>query len=293
MSWTLFSVSTLILTFTSLVLSAILFIFGRSKLHSMWGFYNLSVAFWGICGFFAGTTMDSDLSLFWWRMAHLGVVTIPVFLYHATILFCNSKKRFLMNLIYLQGALFIMCIPSKYFFNNIDFRFSEFYYPTFGVLYHLFFLCWILIVIKAQYELFIIFKKATDIRRTQILYLFFGLIVGFLGGITNFLPGYTKNIYPFGNFSIPIYNVIVAYAILRYRLLDLSVVVTRTGIFVLVYSFVLGIPFAIVIFCKDLLLLHFNQNWWVVPLATSTILASLGPYIYLFFQKSVENRLLM
>jgi hypothetical protein len=63
------------------------------------------------------------------------------------------------------------------------------------------------------------------------------MIVGFSGGITYFLPMFGIKIYPFGNFTIPLYSLISTYAILRYRLMDINVVIKKA----LIYSLSAGI----------------------------------------------------
>jgi len=60
---------------------------------------------------------------------------------------------------------------------------------------------------------------------------------------------------------------------------------------VAVYSLVLGAPFAIVILWKNNLVSQFGVNWWSVPLVTSTILATAGPFLYIYIQKKTEDRL--
>jgi len=292
MNWNLFTISTLILTITSSILTAILLSFGKTPLHRVWGLYNLSVTLWGVGGFFAGISRSPESALFWWRIAHLGVVTIPIFLFHATVLFCNIKRYLLLTLVYLQGIIFIILIPTNMFFSGIHLIFSQFYFPLRGSSYNLFLLLWILIVIKAQYELFAQYRKVLGVRRTQISYLFTALIIGFLGGITNFLPAYMPTVYPFGNLSIPLYGIIVTYAILRYRLLDISIIITRTGIFIAVYSIVLGIPFVLAFGWQEKLINLIGHNWWLVPLISSTVLATVGPFIYLYIQKRAEDALL-
>ncbi len=292
MTWNPFTVSTLTLTITSFILTLLLLPFGKTKLHRIWGLYNLSVTFWGIAGFFAGISQSAQLSLLWWRIAHIGVVAIPIFLFYATLLFCNVKRPNFLKLVFLQGLIFIFLIPSNSFFSGVRFIFSQFYYPILGPIYHLFFFLWILIVMIAQYELYLLYKRTSGIRKTQTLYLFAALVLGLLGGVTNFLPGYVETIYPFGNFAIPLYGIIVTYAIFKYRLLDISIVITRTGIFIAIYSLVLGIPFAIAFGWQKKLIGLLGDNWWMVPLVSSTVLATTGPFIYLYIQKRAEDQIM-
>jgi signal transduction histidine kinase len=116
--------------------------------------------------------------------------------------------------------------------------------------------------------------------------------VGFFGGITNFLPVYNVNIYPFGNFTIPLYSLIVTYAIIRYRLLDISIAITRSGIFLAVYSLILGTPLLLIYFLQNELVSVLGVSWWIAPFLCSTGLATLGPFLYIYFEKKAEDQLL-
>ncbi len=286
-----FTASTFLLTVTSFSLSFLFLLFGKNRLHRIWGIYNLSVAIWGMGGFLAGRALNPFESMFWWRFSHLGVITIPVFLLHGTLLFCGLRRRVVLLFSYFLALLFIFLLPSSNFFTGIEYRFAQFYYPILGREYLIFLISWIGLVVFSQVILFLQYQKSTSFRRLQIRYLFFGLIVGFSGGITNFLPGFT-NIYPFGNLGIILYSSIIAYAVLKYRLLDLSVAITRAGIFVAVYSMVLGIPFLTAMLGKPSFEGYFGPNWWFLPLGLSTFLATVGPFLYLYFDKKAEDRLL-
>ena len=104
------------------------------------------------------------------------------------------------------------------------------------------------------------------VSRNQALYLFVGTLFGFIGGATHFLPIFGFNIYPFGQIGIAIYGIIVTYAVLRHRLLDIKVALTRAGIFIAVYTFILGFPFAAAILFKNQLIEFFGAWWWISPL---------------------------
>ena len=292
----LFSISGILTAVTSIVLVSIILKSGRgSKVCFVWALFNISVATWGIGAFFIGRSSMPDIALSWWKFAHLGIIFIPVFIFHTISIICESKRKKLIVFVYGQGIIFgILDVmnPDLCFLTGVRHAFSSLYYGTLGILYHPFFVLWILIVAFAHYQLYCSYKQAEGRKRVQMLYLLSTTLLGFVGGGTNFITAYKFNIFPFGNFAIPIYSIIVTYAVLKYRLLDISIAYTRTGIFIAVYSLVLGIPFAIAFGWQEQLAQIIGSNWWMVPLVTMTVLATAGPYIYLYIQKRAEAKLL-
>jgi signal transduction histidine kinase len=55
---------------------------------------------------------------------------------------------------------------------------------------------------------------------------------------------------------------------------------------------VLGLPFVVAYSQQTYLMALLGSNWWLVPLILSTILATAGPFIYLYIQHRAEERLL-
>lgn len=82
----------------------------------------------------------------------------------------------------------------------------------------------------------------SPVKRNQIRYLFLGYLFGYTGAV-DFLPTFGMPIYPIGFISYFIFLSVIAYAVIKYRLLDITIAVTRAGIFVVVYLFLLGIPY--------------------------------------------------
>ena len=80
-----------------------------------------------------------------------------------------------------------------------------------------------------------------------------GMGIGWLGPHGQYLAYFNWEVYPYTNFLIVIYPIIISYAIIRHRLMDITLAITRTGIFIAVYSLVLGIPFAIAFKGKEYL----------------------------------------
>jgi signal transduction histidine kinase len=74
--------------------------------------------------------------------------------------------------------------------------------------------------------------------------------------------------------------------------MDITVVLTRTGIFVAVYTLVLGVPFAIATWHKNSLIAILGVSWWMLPLGLMAALATVGPFIYIYLERKAEDRLL-
>ncbi len=214
---------------------------GRKKIHFVWSGFCFSIALWGFGMYKIGTATNVDSSFFWWQIAEIGVILIPLFLVHFVIIFLNLKRRILTFLFYLFSAFLIFCdLFTKYFINDLYFAFNQFYYILATPLYGVFITTFILAVLYVIFELARTYRKTTSIVRYQIKYLIWAFAVGFSGGITSYFPVYKINIYPVWNATIFISAIMATYAILRYRLMDLRVVARKTVIYFISAAFVYG-----------------------------------------------------
>jgi len=234
------------------IISSILAIFTyfKGKTHRsnrMFAIACLAVASWGFGGFFISTAKDEPTALLYWRLTHIGVILIPVFFLHFVYLFLEIQNRLRLTLIYLIGAFFLIADLSDLLYqNNIFIKevkeifkglfWDVHYSPN---LYWLFTFLWFGIVFYGHYELFKAYKKASGLKRNQIKYFFLATAVGFSGGSTCFLPCFGINLYPILNFTVPLYPLIVSYAIIRYRVMDIRIVIGKGAIYFLSYLTVL------------------------------------------------------
>lgn len=281
----LFSLLGLILGVTCLLLVFILWRYKKTKIHLIWLFFNLAVAIWGFGAFLIGKATTPLSAIIAWRLSHIGVIFIATLFFHTAVILCNIETKFKKIIIfsYLQAFFFLFLNATPLFISKIRIILDSLYYNhSTGLFYPIFFFIWVSLVVWGHFELFIHYRKVSGVKRNQILYFFVGTLVGFLGGITNFFPMFKIDIYPFGNFTIPLYCLIVTYAILKHHLMDIRVAITRVGIFFIVYAFVLGLPFWI----------GYQTKNWFIPTFSMFILATVGPLIYRYFQKKAENVLL-
>jgi len=72
------------------------------------------------------------------------------------------------------------------------------------------------------------YRKSSGFKREQIRYFLAAAIVGFFGGATNWPMWYNIHFPPYMNILVSVYLGIVAYAIINYRLMDITFVIRDT-----------------------------------------------------------------
>jgi len=235
-----FALSELLVVVTCSSLAFLFFIFGSTKTHRLFAWFNTAVAGWGIFGFLAVRSPDPSQALFWSRLFLFPVIFIAVFICHMYLTFSPSTlfSRFLIRFSYVQAIAFSLLLPTPLLIPRVQWVFGEFYYPAAGPLYLLFFLTWIFLVIIGHVFLLMGVVVATPEKQRQLKYLLSVSILGFLGGVPNFFPILGLWVYPYGNFLIPLYSLLLAYGLFRHHLLDVNFVLQKTILYSLLVTFI-------------------------------------------------------
>jgi hypothetical protein len=90
---------------------------------------------------------------------------------------------------------------------------------------------------------------------------------------------------------VAVYVVMVAYAIVKYRLMDIRMAVTRGTLFVLLHAFALGVPFFVAASFEPELKTLAGARWWMIPFGLLGVLASVVPAVFRLLQAHAEGRL--
>ncbi len=289
----LFALAGLSVSVVCFLLSYFIFLNAKGRLPRLWAFFNISVGIFGFGTFLVGISKTYEHAFLSWKITLFGVSYIAMFFYHVVYEFCQLNNKKLLRFVYFHGILFsILGITTNTIFHSMRYAFNQFYYYNAGIGFNVLFSIWLVIVFNAFINLFLYLKRTKGLRLIQGKYLFWGMLLGFLGGSTTSFPSWEFDIYPAWHFFICVYAAICTYAILKYQILDINVAVTRISVFVLVYSLVLGIPFGFVVLGKSWLISLFGENWFWAPMLALVVLATAGPFIYLYIQKKAEDRLL-
>lgn len=260
----------------------------RKRVNQIFALYSFSIAIWSLGQGLHSIAPDLKVCLFWARFSHIGVVFIPTFFIHFVFEFLNIKKekRRILITAYLCSIFFTFFnLFTKLYIPTAVPKFSLKFYIKPGILYLPSIIFFIIFISIGLIELYKVYVRSSGIKRNQMKYLCWSSLFGYLGGAANFLLTFGICIYPFnpfGTYFVPLYALITVYAIFRYRLMDVNVALTRAGIFAIVYTSVLGIPFY----------LGYKYNLWVYSTWMTVFLASLGPFIFMYFRRRAEDILL-
>lgn len=208
---------------------------------------NQAIVAWGILSIFVGflslgwgmiiATNDIIQVNLWLKICFLGGFFIPsAYLYFIHIFLAIKNKKLIISS-YLVSLIFLILFLKGL---TVSLRFDPilgFIWWKAKFLYNLYVLHLMFAALYGGYLLYRELMKNQGMRRKQILYLLAASVLGFAGGITVFLPVYGVPIIPFGIYLFPLYPLVVAYAIVKFRLMDISFVIRKS----LVYTMVVGL----------------------------------------------------
>ncbi|MFH1338848.1 MAG: ATP-binding protein [Candidatus Omnitrophota bacterium] len=286
----------LVTAFTNLMISSFVYFKNRrSPINKIFPLYSLSIGLWSFCWSKTITATDAAIALHWSKALSIGSILIPAFFLHFIFTILNivkNKKNILIGSYILAFVFLFFCYFTNLFIRGVAPIFSFNYHIQPGPIYIFHFLSFIAMTIYGAFELFKASKISVGLKRNQIRYLFWALMIGYVGGVTAFFPIYKIPMPPLAVYTIPVCIIVIAYAIVKYSLMEITVTITRTGIFVALYTLVLGLPFLLGAWNEDWLIEFLGPNWWLGPLALMAILATAGPFIYIFLEKRAEAILL-
>jgi signal transduction histidine kinase len=180
--------------------------------------------------------------------------------------FLSLKNRKIKILVCLVGAIFIILDLFTNLIIQGVVNTPEYSFPEPGPIYLYFFIFFVSCTIYGIYELAKAYSKSSSIQKNKVRYLLFSSIFGYVGGLKNFLivAGIKPFlIYPLGTYAIPIYTLVVAYAIVKHQLMDIKVIIKRTLVFAGLFAASYAI-FAFFIFLgQDLLGNITGGNKWL------------------------------
>lgn len=239
----------------------------RSRLHRVYVLWGISVTLWNLAVFQLsrhdpnlGPVLDPAQALVWAKILQLGVIFLPVTMFHLCTIILGVRLKWWMPVLYLLHTAFALTLYPGWFITNVRWIEHTGYWGVagwafkwFGLLYTAMTSALMIMVYEGQ-------KSAPPTHRTRLRALLVAIMGLWIFGSNDLLPIIGIDNYPLthikvvpmGSLAALFYVVIVGYSVLQHRLLDIHVTLSRFAAqFVrLVFMFLIG-------FCLLLVIVHF------------------------------------
>lgn len=201
----------------------------RSLVNFTFFLFCLAITIWMFGTFMMFLMRDNPaMAAFWDRVVYSGVIFIPAIMLSFALAITKNNKfnaRFgLMVIGYITSLIFLPIVFSPQFVNGV-FVYEWGIHTKAQVFHHIFLAYFVVYLsfffyIVGQYY----FKIASGLEKLQIRYIFLAFFILAIFGSMGYLPAYGVSILPFSYLSGLVFSLIIAYAILKYRLMDMRIV---------------------------------------------------------------------
>lgn len=280
----------------NIILPLVVIFIRRKNIDTMaatFALMSLSVAIFQISQVFGANAMDADASrrIF---MFNLSVIPINAFMAHwfLSLIGKARERRAILITIYVTGGLLFLVhvlFPETYLLTSVPKLYLPYYYEP-GNLQWITRLWFNVVGLYYFLELAYAYRHETDpIKRNRYLYVLIAILYAFIVGSTAILLVYDVPFDPMWSGFFGFFPLIIAYAVVRYQLLDIRLFIQKAFI----YGMSLSVLVSFISFSNTLT--YFLQTqikgfpMWVVPLGSSIVGVVIGVF---FWNKLRESELL-
>lgn len=243
----LFSTTNVILVSCLALLAVMGIVVYRHNRRTMTGKYLsliiLASAFWILTNILANYSLRyGELVLLWsTRLAIVGPTFLPILLINFAATFPDDKSKLRIRTQYLYGfvtLLILILVPTQYNIRSVKIINLENYTSTFepGWLYIFFTIFLVSGLVISSYILLRKLFKSKDIEKKQIILILTGIFLSFLSGVlvNVIFPILGLNdLINIGSASIVFFIIFTAFAILKYRLLDIKTIIAEIVVYLI------------------------------------------------------------
>lgn len=283
----LFAITGIALGTTGTAMGIFMLAKAKGLMHRLWAAFCISTAIWGWGGYMIATTNNIEVADLWWRITHIGVIFIPILFLHFVYQFLNIGRKWFLVVSYILGIFFLIAnFIDGLFIANMRWVFDQFYYDSPpGPLYIPFTIFFFALVIYSHYELLKAYRRARGRTRYQIKLFFIAMVISFSGGSLSFLPVYNIDFYPTMNLFASFYPIMIAYAIVRYRLFDVRIIVRRSTIYLIIAGFAYSSLYGVLWLLNRFFGGVYTKNALIIGIPLAIIFS----YLFLQFEKIVKR----
>ncbi|MBF0618600.1 MAG: GAF domain-containing protein [Candidatus Omnitrophica bacterium] len=253
------------------------------------------IGIWSFFPFVSSLAIAKDPMIFWLRLIYFPALYVPAafIFFMANLLGLIERpmtRRVFWAALAVSTGLGMQAMTSGFI---ADLRPNHYGYSLVPGPWYLFFIMYFAFsYMYASKKLLQQYWVATGQQRNQLRYIGIAFALAFISGLIHFSTAFGFREVVSHDILVVAYSLLIAYAVIRHRLLDVRLAMSRAALLLVVYAIVLGGPYWLAAVWRTTLQAHFGEAWVFVPITLAVVFATAGPFVYYFIQRRTEDRLL-
>ena len=277
---------------TALVVGSLVLFKGRSgTLHRTYVLACLAVLGWSAGYILWQLATSAAQAIVYCRFLMASAIAIYVFYAHHFLLLLERNRPRLIIVTYILGGIFaVLSIFGTTIVAGVKPQLEFPFWPIAGRLYIpmlLFSSAPILVQLKYAFEAM---RKSEGMRRRQLHYVFWGSLIAYIGGSTNYPLWFGIPIRPYGNPGASIHLIMTSYAIMKHHLMGIHVVIRKTAIYSAVSAVLIAIYVGIISVLTKVLEGYIPQASLLSSAVAAAAMALLFHPLQLHVQRWIDRR---
>jgi signal transduction histidine kinase len=263
---------------------------------------SIAIVSWNLNIFVLYFLQNEHDALYWSGVFRVGTLMAASLASHLMVLLNGTRSRIVWGLLGLSYAITILLVAANatgHLVSNLQ-TYPWGFYPVGTTLYELFPILVAFNFVLSQGLLIQILRTSDSPRQRQQARLWIvGSLIAMPFGMTNLIATFGIYFYPMGNLASVVYAGFIAYSIVRYRLMDTDIVLTKSGAYTIVTLLVIAPAFGALLWLQSRSFGRVDTDFSVALLVLLLVVALLFPVLRLraetrlersFFRKKYEYR---
>ena len=266
----------------------------KASTRRIWCFLCISISVWHAGRFImesAGSPIIASRAAI---LIYSGAIFVPQTYFHFIFSLLDEvkKHRKLLLFVYAIGIGELLLLYGDLLVDGVKYYPQGRYYEVPSGVYGLYVANYVILPSLALAKLVIAYSRTNAIvQKNQFKYVIYSSLIGFLAGATSFFPFIAVWLPPIGAPLVYFYTLPITYAVARYRLMDVDVVIKKSLIYASLLLLLLIPCYLVVIWAEQIAFGHINYTFSLFTLALLMVVGFLFPKLRFRTEEALERAL--